>query len=126
MKYSVEICEPLNAMVYPIDGKAIIKGSKCDKFVAVVKKNSGVAIFLELKGRDINHAIEQLESTLKNEFFQPYPTKNDLVRARIVSGRGVSSASRLILERAKIHFLKNYNVNLRQISSNQPDDKIIL
>lgn len=123
--YNVSIEGSNVAIVYPLDGVAIKDGQRCDKFITVLRKDySGVAVFLELKGRDINHAIVQLESTIKNPLFMPSPSKEDKTRARIISNRGVSSASRSELERAKVRFLRNYNVELKQLHNLQPDNKI--
>lgn len=126
VNYNVEVEGTNIVIVYPIDGVAIKEGQRCDKFITVLNEDSGVALFLELKGGDISHAIEQLESTIKNPLFKPFPSKQDKTRARIVSNRGVSSASRSELERAKVRFLRNYNVELKQFSNMQPDNKIIL
>lgn len=126
VNYNVEVQEPNISIIYPIDGVAIREGQRCDKFITVLNEDSGVAVFLELKGCDISHAINQLESTIKNPLFRPFPSKEDKTRARIISNRRVSSASRSELERAKIRFLRNYNVELRQISSLQPDNKITI
>ena len=126
VKYNVEVEGSLTVAVFPIDGVAIKEGQRCDKFITILNEKSGMAIFLELKGGDISHAIDQLESTITGALFLPYPKEKDKTRARIISNRGVSSASRIELERAKIRFFKNYNVELKQISSLQPDNKIIL
>lgn len=126
VNYNVEIEGTNIVIIYPIDGVAIKEGQRCDKFITVLNDDSGIAVFLELKGGDISHAIDQLESTIKNPLFMPYPSKKDKARARIISNRGVSSASRSALERAKIRFLRSYNVDLKQISSLQPDNKIII
>ena len=126
VSYKVEVEGKNIAIIYPIDGVAIKEGQRCDKFLTVLNADLGIAVFLELKGRDISHAIEQLESTIKNPLFMPYPSKEDKTRARIISNRGVSSASRSDLERAKVRFLRNYNVELKQFSNLQPDNKIII
>ena len=126
VNYNVEIEGKNITTIYPVDGTAIREGQRCDKFIAVLNEDSGVPVFLELKGGDISHAIDQLESTIKNPLFLPYPSKKDKTRARIISNRGVSSASRSELERAKVRFLRNYNVELKQFSSLKPDNKITL
>lgn len=122
--YNVDAENTLTTVIYPIDGMAISEGQKCDKFITIFNNESGMAIFLELKGADISHAIDQLEATIRHPLFLPYPSKGEKTRARIVSNRGVSSASRTEMERAKIRFLKNYNVELRQLSSLQSDIKV--
>lgn len=124
VNYKVETDETYISVVYPIDGVAIKEGPRCDKFITILSGDTGKAIFLELKGRDIIHAINQLESTIKHPLFLPYPSRADKTIARIVSSRGVASASRLDFESAKVRFLKNYNVELKQLSSMQPDKKI--
>ena len=124
VNYNVDVEGAAIVITYPIDGVAIKEGQRCDKFITVLNENSGVAVFLEFKGGDISHAIDQLESTIKNPLFMPFPSREDKTRARIISNRGVSSASRSELERAKIRFLKNYNVELKQFSSLQPDNEI--
>lgn len=125
VNYNVEIEGSNMALIYSIDGVAIREGQRCDKFITVLNEDSGVAVFLELKGRDISHAIEQLESTIKSPLFIPYPSKEDKTRARIVSNRGVSSASCSEMERAKVRFLKKYNVELKLFSSLKPENKIV-
>lgn len=126
VNYKVEVEGSLISQIFPIDGVAIKEGLRCDKFITTSDKERGISIFLELKGRDINHAITQIESTISNPLFRPYPNKQDKSRARIVTNRGVVSTSRVEFEKAKIRFLKNYNIDLRQLSSLQPDSKIKL
>lgn len=126
VNYNVEIEGSPAVAIYPIDGVAIKEGLRCDKFISIFKEEAGIAVFLELKGGDISHAIAQLEETIKSTLFSPFPEKEDKTRARIISNRGVASASRTELERAKVRFLKTYNVDLKQISSLQPDNKIRL
>ena len=115
-RYSVDVNNG-NSMVFAVDGYVITKGIRCDKFLAVFNNDTGIAVFVELKGGEIMHAVDQLEATINNPLFLTYPTIQDLARARIVSTCGPKSASRIKFENAKIRFLKNYHIELRQISS---------
>lgn len=126
VNYKVKIVNEGSSVVYPIDGCAIKNGLKCDKFLAVLKDDSGVAVFIELKGKDINHAIAQLEATLNNPLFMPHPSKNEMVRARLVSGgsAGPNSTSNKEFEKARIRFMKKYNVELKRLKNQQFDDLI--
>lgn len=100
-KYRGENVNSQRVVVYRIDG-GIIKDqdvSKCDFAVyATASKN---VYFVELKGRDFSHAIEQLLSTIR----QLVVSELDLgsVHARIVlskvSNPDVRSSNRLALDR---------------------------
>lgn len=49
-----------------VDGCYITDGSRCDYLVEIINSSSIERVFyIELKGKDIEHAIEQLENTLK-------------------------------------------------------------
>lgn len=59
---------------YQVDGYIIKEGNRCDKLVlAVVDKDRWVETFVELKGRDTEHAIKQLETTIQNMVFAIQP-----------------------------------------------------
>lgn len=45
-----------------VDGCAIKSGMRCDNMLV---RPSGIEYYIELKGCDVNHAIEQLEATIK-------------------------------------------------------------
>lgn len=48
---------------YKVDGKIITDGKRCDYLV--LNDDLKTAYLIELKGKDINHATEQLDNTLK-------------------------------------------------------------
>lgn len=49
-----------------VDGCYITTGAKCDYLLEVISQNTVTMVFyVELKGSDINHAIEQLEATIQ-------------------------------------------------------------
>ncbi|MDE6796092.1 MAG: hypothetical protein K2J63_12410 [Muribaculaceae bacterium] len=123
--YKVSVVNGAFSAVFQIDGNVIKDGQKCDKFL-VAKRADGsdnaVAVFIELKGKDISHAIDQLEETIKNPLFRPYPAASDKTRARIITPScGPTSASRIKLEEARIRFKRQYNVELRVLKNSQPD-----
>ena len=75
--------------VFGVDGYIVKEGAKCDKLVLVKQPNGNAPseqwteIFVELKGVDTSHAIEQLRQTLSKSIFR-HPSNND-IRARIVA-----------------------------------------
>lgn len=126
-KYTVEMDKDIVTAAYPIDGVAIKDGNKCDKLVTALKGDDGIAVFVELKGKDINHAIQQLEVTVRHNLFTPFPDKEDRSRARIVTlNCGPSSASRAKFVEAQNRFRKLYNIDLQIRKGTQKDNRIIL
>ncbi len=124
--YRAYINQVCISAVYQIDGNVIKTGQKCDKFLVAlnhtVEPVKGTAVFIELKGKDISHAIDQLESTIKNKNFTPFPQISDKARARIITaGCGPKSSSKSKLEEARIRFKRQYNIELRVLKSNQTD-----
>lgn len=124
--YKVPVDKNIETAVFQIDGEVIKTGHKCDKFlVALQRKDNyekGIAVFIELKGKDISHAIDQLEMTIKNPLFLPYPSATDATRARIITaGCGPKSSSRLKFEEARIRFKRMYNIELKVLKNSQTD-----
>lgn len=123
--YTVNVKNDAKSIVYQIDNYIITNGERCDKFIGVIKENKGIAILVELKGKDVAHAIAQLETTINNVIFKPFPDPDDKARARIVTSTcGPSSASKIIYEKAKIRFKQKYNLNLAILHSKQKDNDI--
>ena len=49
-----------------VDGCYKINGAKCDYLFEIIKKTDvSIVFYVELKGSDISHAIEQLEATIQ-------------------------------------------------------------
>lgn len=113
------------SVVYAVDGNIVKEGPKCDKLVLVkrsakeVKPEQWTEAFVELKGVDTNHAIDQLRQTLKKAIFK-HPS-NDDIRARIVAQSFPSNKSNPTMEKAKQEFRKDYNCDLRGMKSGQED-----
>lgn len=120
--YNMKLQPAKKCAAYQIDGVIISEGRKCDKLILVIDDMSNAAVFVELKGKDISHAIDQLEATFTNDIFRSKIRKDDIIRARIVTGgSGPASASNLAMSKAKIRFLTKYNCDLRVLKSRQPD-----
>ena len=61
------------SVVYSVDGNIIKEGKKCDKLILVRHTNAPeewTEIFVELKGKDTNTAIDQLKNTISNKLFR--------------------------------------------------------
>ena len=113
------------SVVYSIDGNIVKNSLRCDKLVLVkrsardVKPEQWTEAFVELKGVDTNHAIEQLRHTLKNVIFR-HPSNTD-IRARIVAQSFPSNKSNPTMEKAKREFRRDYNCDLRGMKTGQED-----
>lgn len=100
---------------YQVDGYIVKEGNKCDKLVmAAMDAHGWMEIFVELKGRDIEHAIKQLEATVQNPTLA-HPTIKEK-RARIVGQTIPRSNGSSVVERARIRFKKYYQCDLRASS----------
>lgn len=122
-RYTLEISDSKESVVYQVDGHIITQGNKCDKMVLVERANDDwMQILVELKGVDVNHAIVQLESTLQNGKLK-HPTNKEK-RARIVAASFPANRGNTVLEKAKIRFRQVYQCDLRGLKSNQPDNKV--
>lgn len=124
-KYTLHLSGKEHSVVYDIDGYIIKDGSRCDKLILVdlSQANSNenwTEIFVELKGKDINHAIDQLRSTLKQHIFR-HPA-NKIVKARIVAASFPSNKSNPVVAKAKIEFAKPpYGCELRCLKNGQTE-----
>lgn len=98
-----------------VDGCAIKTGVKCDNMLA---NDAGLEYYIELKGCDVDHAIIQLEETIKklSEDYIDWPKK-----AFIISTR--QPAIDVKIQNAKKRFRKNYNAEL--LVKNTPVDYLL-
>ena len=118
-KSILQVSNSKESVVYKIDGYIITAGSKCDKMVLIKDSSNWTQIFVELKGKDLHHAIEQLESTLQNKMLAHSANKEK--RARIVAASFPSNRGDMTMEKVKIRFKKIYKCDLRGLKSGQPD-----
>lgn len=123
-KYKLATDDKYSA-VFQIDGYIVKKeeGRKCDKLILVRKDNTAkedwTELFVELKGKDILRAIDQLRATLKNPIFRHQSNKD--IRARIVANSYPSNKANSDMEKAKRDFSKDFNCDLRSVKNGQED-----
>lgn len=106
-----------------IDGGVITDNnvSRCDKLVLIKLNNQKwVQIFIELKGKNVNKAIQQIESTLSTGLFDDQVTKRRLAH---VVYRGSIPADRSDLTKMKMkeRLMKEYTCELKIIKSGQQE-----
>ncbi len=98
-----------------VDGGVIpsnTRSARCDKLL--VEKSAPLFCFVELKGGDIEHAIEQLEASLKNPKLNPECSQRKL--ALVVGKNHFPASSPLIQKGMK----KISSLNARLIVANTP------
>jgi hypothetical protein len=78
-KYTANNVQQKNVEGYQVDGVLIVKGQRCDKCLALPTENK--LFLVELKGSDLPHACEQIESTIR---FLNSHGFNRAIEARIV------------------------------------------
>ena len=99
--------------VYAIDGGVIkdYNTTKCDKLVLLdLDSQTLFELFVELKGGNIQHAIEQVEATLNNPLFKDSAVKER--QARIIGRKIPSNTGNSMTEKAKKRFISKYNCRL--------------
>ncbi|MDE6843230.1 MAG: hypothetical protein K2J24_06865 [Muribaculaceae bacterium] len=114
------------SVVYQIDGNIITEGNKCDYLILAKQDTAGnddekwKSIFVELKGKDVLHALKQLDATLDNKLFK-HSSVNE-VHARIVARAFPANKADTEFEKARRRFkTKHKNCTFKQITSNQAD-----
>lgn len=111
--YRVVLSKECMSAVYGIDDGVIkdLRVLKCDKLILVDLDNLALfELFVELKGGNIQHAIEQVEATLTNPLFKDPAVKER--QARIIGRKIPSNTGNSITERAKKKFIARYNCRL--------------
>lgn len=112
--------------VHRVDGVIIgPKQPKCDYLMLVRDKNDNPVgeSFIEIKGGDIMHAVEQLEATLR--YFNVQRCSELDSRARVVTSRSIpGSITKGDFERARVRFNKIYNCKLKRIKPSCPDTPV--
>lgn len=124
-KYVLALKPPHGCAVYQIDNYIVTTGERCDKLVLVeydAINNQWAEIFVELKGVDVRHAIEQLRSSINHPIFR-HPTVHKRY-ARLVAQSIPRNSGNSIVERARDEFRKEYAVELKCWSSSNKVDSI--
>ena len=95
---------------------------KCDKLVMVQTSTepaeTWTQIFVELKGHDSAHGMEQLLATAKNSIFAS--TTNRVRKARLVATSFPANKANPKVEKMKIEFAK-MKIDYKNIKSGQTD-----
>lgn len=99
-KLVIENKDEVEATKVTVDGCEITSGIRCD-YMYLIKETE---IFIELKGQDIKHAINQLETTIKKLSSNIKTTKK---KSFIICTRSpLTSAS---IQNVRVKFRKKYN-----------------
>ena len=102
-KLIIENPERLKTTKIIVDGCEITEGIRCDFLLLA----SGIEYYIELKGQDINHAIEQIERTLRvlSSDFKKQKKISLVISARCP----LNSAT---IQNIRVKFRKNFNSDL--------------
>ena len=121
-KYTLDIQRNLRSVVFQVDGCIIKTGVKCDKLV-MVQTSAGpeeawIQIFVELKGHDAIHGMNQLLATANNPTFNSFSNRQR--KARLVATSFPTNKANPKVEKLKIEFAK-LKVDYKNIKSGQTD-----
>lgn len=122
--YRLEFDRRRSCVAFQVDGDIVKRGNKCDFLVlAREESKSGEekwkAVFIELKGTDVKHALIQLDASMSNPLFNHASTSER--HARIVAKSFPSSKSNPKFEKAKRDFKTKHKCSLKQVPSGNPD-----
>lgn len=100
--------------IVKVDGCVIKTGIRCD-FLVISEPN--FEIFVELKGSDVNHAIEQLKASIEQLSINP---KNHKKTCYIVSSRCPLMSTEIAKHKLyfKKHYSSGFEIKTRQCSVN--------
>ena len=128
-KFRMEGMEAYFSCGFQIDGDVISDGeAKCDKLLlialdkdqkAIGENGKWLRIFIELKGANAEHAVSQLEDTLKHELFASLLKKEKQV-AYAVAKSIPSNSSYRELTKIRERFQKQHKCRLEIIKPGNP------
>jgi hypothetical protein len=124
--YRLEHLGEFESVDYQVDGVLIsgdIEGQpKCDRLLLVkISEEQWIHVFIELKGKNVSHGLEQLEATLAHPLFTPR-AQGEKRLARLVAKSVPSSKNNPLIERVRKNLLQRYRCSLRILKPNQPED----
>lgn len=120
-QYALCLNPARSCAVYQVDGYMVAQGTRCDKLVLVApvkEQGKWSEVFVELKGSDIKHAIEQLRQSIMDDMF-----KHECIHrryARVVAQKIPRNTGNSVVERARDEFRK-YDIELKCWSSTKVD-----
>ncbi len=121
-KYTLALNPAQRCAAYQVDGHIITEGDRCDKLIVIehdAVANKWTKIFVELKGKNVRHAIQQLRCSIKIVlFFHPTIKKR---YARIIAQSIPSNTGNSIVERARNEFRSVLGIELKCWSSGKTD-----
>lgn len=120
--YSANVDPERETVVFVVDGNIIINGDKCDRLIlskVVGVENSWYGHFIELKGVNVEHAITQLEATIRHARCNHVTLQRKF--ARIIGRSFPSNKANPVFEKARARFRKDYDCELKCLKSRQPD-----
>lgn len=111
------------SVAFTVDGDIITNGPRCDKLL-LIELDAGsdpqwIQVFIELKGKNVVHALDQLLTTMDNPIFS-HPTNAPKRFARLVSTKMPSSNSNPEFEKRREQF-KQKGHDFKRLKSNQPE-----
>ena len=124
--YRLEHIENCPLVDYQVDGMLISNHEedqrKCDYLLLLnPTKAEWIQIFIELKGKNVEHGITQLLQTLTHPLFASCP-KGERRFARLVASSYPSAKNNQFIEKAKISFIRDYHCPLGCMKSGQSED----
>lgn len=121
--YVLEVSGNKESVLYQVDGYIVTTGDKCDKLVLVKKTKqpeTWAEIFVELKGKNPNHALTQLIETVKNPIFQH--VTNVTKRACVVATSYPTNKSNPVFERKVLELENKFKFRLKKLKPGQKDN----
>lgn len=122
-RYLLDVAGVKDSVLYQVDGVIIKEGGKCDKLILVHTGDDGAKeqwteIFVELKGTDVRHALEQLIASAKNPIFKH--GSNTERRARVVATNFPANNANPDVEKLKKQ-LATMKIKYKQFKNGQRD-----
>lgn len=118
-KYLLDVKGQLASVVFQVDGNIIKSGRKCDKMILVsISSEAWAQIFVELKGHDSIHGMEQLLASVRASIFAS--SSNKVRKARLVATSFPSNRANPMVEKLKREFCK-LKVDYRNLKPGQRD-----
>lgn len=122
--YIAEIEHQRDTVVFQVDGSIITDGIRCDKLILAKDSADGslwTGCFVELKGSDIGHAIEQLENTITRPIFKDDRTLQNKFARIVSSSKMPTNTGNSPMEKARNKFKEKYKCELKRLRSRQLD-----